>query len=180
MQYQKPSSSDLSFKLESRNLYSILGLYFFSLGTVISGYSLYLLLEVVGSVERNIISWNGEGLFWFLILFFGALFILFLPVEFLGSYRLYNGTFKDLMLNIIYCIFISLLFLFLFQYLIEPQNSIMYDVSSIGKATSFSGFIAVPIFLFLQHSLRNRVSFLDKVSYSSTLLIWILSSQLFL
>ncbi len=180
MQYQKASIGDLGFKLESRNLYSILGLYFFSLGSAISGYSLYLLLEVAGRVDRNIISWNGEGLFWFLLLFLGALFILFLPVEFIGTYRLYNSTFKDLILNIVYCIFISLFFLFMFQYLIEPQNLIMNDVSSIGKATSFSGFIAVPIFLFLQHSLRNTTSFIDRVAYSSTLLIWVLSSQLFL
>ena len=180
MQYEKASIGNLDFKLESRNFYSILCLYFFSLGSGISGYSLYLLLEVVGRVDRNIISWNGEGLFWFLILFLAGLFILFLPVEFIGTYRLYNSTFKDLILNIIYCIFISLFFLFTFQYLLEPQNLIMNDVSSIGKATSFSGFIAVPIFLFLQHSLRNTISFIEKVSYSSTLFIWVLSSQLFL
>ena len=94
-------------------------------------------------------------IFWFLILFLAGLFILFLPVEFIGTYRLYNSTFKDLILNIIYCIFISLFFLFTFQYLLEPQNLIMNDVSSIGKATSFSGFIAVPIFLFLPNLFKS-------------------------
>ena len=62
MQNQSINRSDLSLKLESRNFYSIFGLYLFSLGAVISGYSLYLLLEAVGQVERKISNKNKSNM----------------------------------------------------------------------------------------------------------------------
>ena len=179
MQYQK-IPNDLNFRFESKNFLSIFGLYLFSLGAILSGYSLYLLLESVGRTERIIISWTGQGLFWFLILFLISIFILFIPVEFLNVFRVYNSSFKDLIINIIYSIFISLFFLILFQYSINLETLILNDISSIGKAVSFSGFISVPIILFLLHSLRNTVKLLDRFSYSFVLLTWILSSQLFI
>ena len=179
MQYQK-IPNELNFRFESKNFLSIFGLYLFSLGAILSGYSLYLLLESVGRTERIIISWTGQGLFWFLILFLISIFILFIPVEFLNVFRVYNSSFKDLIINIIYSIFISLFFLILFQYSINLETLILNDISSIGKAVSFSGFISVPIILFLLHSLRNTVNLLDRFSYSFVLLTWILSSQLFI
>ena len=179
MQYQK-IPNDLNFRFESKNFLSIFGLYLFSLGAILSGYSLYLLLESVGRTEIIIISWTGQGLFWFLILFLISIFILFIPVEFLNVFRVYNSSFKDLIINIIYSIFISLFFLILFQYSINLETLILNDISSIGKAVSFSGFISVPIILFLLHSLRNTVNLLDRFSYSFVLLTWILSSQLFI
>ena len=148
MQYQRMSSSNINFRFESKNFFSIFGLYLFSLGAGISGYSLYLLLEVIGRVDRNIITWNGQGLFWTLILFFLGLFILFIPVEFFSVLRVYNATFKDLILNIIYSIFISLSFLIIFQYFVSPATLILNDISSIAKAVSFSGFIAKSIEIF--------------------------------
>ncbi len=180
MKYQRISSNNINFRLESRNFYSIFGLYLFSLGAGISGYSFYLFLEVIGRVDRNIITWNGQGLFWALILFFAGLFILFIPVEFFNVLRVYNATFKDLILNIIYTIFISLTFLIIFQYFMSPETLILNDISSIAKAVSFSGFIAVPLILFMQHSLRNKLNFIDKVSYGLTLIVWMVSSQLFI
>ena len=179
MQYQK-IPNELNFRFESKNFLSIFGLYLFSLGAILSGYSLYLLLESVGRTERIIISWTGQGLFWFLILFLISIFILFIPVEFLNVFRVYNSSFKDLIINIIYSIFISLFFLILFQYSINLETLILNDISSIGKAVSFSGFISVPIILFLLHSLRNTIELLDRFSYSFVLLTWILSSQLFI
>ena len=112
MQYQK-TPNELNFRFESKNFLSIFGLYLFSLGAVLLGYSLYLLLEATESIERKIITWSGQGLFWSLILFFIALFILFIPVEFLNVFKIYNSTFKDLIFNIIYSIGISLLSLVL-------------------------------------------------------------------
>ena len=179
MQYQK-IPNELNFRFESKNFLSIFGLYLFSLGAILSGYSLYLLLESVGRTERIIISWTGQGLFWFLILFLISIFILFIPVEFLNVFRVYNSSFKDLIINIIYSILISLFFLILFQYTINLNTLILNDISSIGKAVSFSGFISVPIILFLLHSLRNTIELLDRFSYSFVLLTWILSSQLFI
>ena len=179
MQYQK-IPNELNFRFESKNFLSIFGLYLFSLGAILSGYSLYLLLESVGRTERIIISWTGQGLFWFLILFLISIFILFIPVEFLNVFRVYNSSFKDLIINIIYSIFISLFFLILFQYSINFETLILNDISSIGKAVSFSGFISVPIILFLLHSLRNTIELVERFSYSFVLLTWIISSQLFI
>ena len=180
MQYETMKSNEIDFTFESRNFSSIFGLYLFSLGAVFSGYSLYLFLEATERVERNIISWSGEGLFWSLILFFIALFILFIPVEFLNVFKIYNSTFKDLIFNIIYSIGISMVSLVLFQFFINSETLIMNDISSIGKSVSFAGFIAVPLILFLQHTFRGSLNIIDKVSYSFTLFVWIVSSQIFL
>ena len=180
MQYETIKSNEIDFTFESKNFSSILGLYLFSLGAVFSGYSLYLLLETIQRVDRNIITWSGQGLFWSLILFLIALFILFIPVEFLNIFKIYNSTFKDLIFNIIYSIGISLVSLVLFQFFINSETLIMNDISSIGKSVSFAGFIAVPLVLFLQHTLRGSLSLIDKSSYSVTLLVWIISSQIFL
>ena len=100
MQYETMKSNQIDFTFESKNFSSIFGLYLFSLGAVFSGYSLYLLLEATESIERKIITWSGQGLFWSLILFFKALFILFIPVEFLNVFKIYNSTYKDLIFNI--------------------------------------------------------------------------------
>ena len=180
MQYETMKSNEIDFTFESKNFSSIFGLYLFSLGAVFSGYSLYLFLEATERVERNIISWSGEGLFWSLILFFIALFILFIPVEFLNVFKIYNSTFKDLIFNIIYSIGISLFSLIIFQYFISSDSLILSDISSIGKSVSFSGFIAVPLILFLQHTIRTSSIFINRLSYSFTLLVWIISSQIFL
>ena len=180
MQYETMKNNEIDFTFESKNFSSIFGLYLFSLGAVFSGYSLYLLLEATQRVERNIITWSGQGLFWSLILFFMALFILFIPVEFLNVFKVYNSTFKDLIFNIIYSIGISLVSLILFQFFIKSETLIMNDISSIGKSVSFAGFIAVPLILFLQHTFRRSLSVIDKSSYSFTLFIWIVSSQIFL
>tara|TARA_B100001250_G_scaffold226726_1_gene194523 strand:+ start:1525 stop:2067 length:543 start_codon:yes stop_codon:yes gene_type:complete len=180
MQYETLTNNEKNFRFESKNFSSILGLYLFSLGTIFSGYSVYLLLESVGRIERTIITWSGQGLFWCLILFFMALFILFIPVEFLNVFKIYNSSFKDLIFNIIYSIGISLVSLMLFQFFISSDTIIMSDISSIGKSVSFAGFIAVPLILFLQHTFRTSLIFIDKISYSFTLLVWIVSSQIFL
>jgi len=180
MQYQNTNISELKLRFESKNFYSIFGLYLFSLGAVISGYSLYLLLEAIGRVDRNIISWSGEGLFWFLILLFTGIFVLFIPIEFLNVFRIYNASFKDLIFNIIYSILISLFFLVVFQFSINPDTLILSDISSIGKAVSFAGFVSIPIILFIQHIFRSSLKVIDKISYSFTLFVWIFSSQVFL
>ena len=180
MQYEKTSFDGIDIKFESRNFLSIFGLYLFSLGAAISGYSFYLLLETIGRVDRNIIEWSGQGLLWSLILFFISIFILFVPVEFFNVYKIYNSSFKDLLTNIFYSIIISLFFLIIFQFFISSETLIMKDISSIGKAVSFSGFISIPLFLFIQHTFRKSFYFIEKISFSVTLLIWILSSQVFL
>ena len=180
MQYQNQKISSLNLGFQSRNFYSILGLYIFSLGSLIGGFSFYLLLESIGFVDSKIISWNGQGLFWFLILFFVSIFLLFIPVEFLNVFKLYNAQFKDLVSNILYVIIFSLFSLVIFQLLLRSETQILFDLKSITRAVSFAGFIAVPLVLFAQHSLRERLPFIDKASYSITLISWVFASQVFL
>jgi len=155
-------------------------LYLFSLGSIYLGYSVYLLMESIGIIEQQVITWNAQGLFWFLILFCVSLFVLFIPVEFLNIFKIYNSSFRDLITNIIIAIFTSLFFLIFFQFFIDPESKILSDVIDIGKAVSFSGFIAVPLVLFLQHNLLRTIDLKDSVSYSVVLFLWVMSSQIFL
>ena len=178
MQNQKISNLDLGF--QTKNFYSILGLYIFSLGSLIGGFSFYLLLESIGFVDSKIISWTGQGLFWFLILFFVSIFLLFIPIEFLNVFKLYNSNFRDLVSNILYVILFSLFSLLIFQFFLSSETQILYDLKSIARAVSFSGFIAIPLVLFGQHSLRNTVPFIDRVSYGITLIFWVVTAQIFL
>ena len=178
MQNQKISNLDLGF--QAKNFYSILGLYIFSLGSLVGGFSLYLLLESTGYVDSEIISWSGQGLFWFLILFFVSIFLLFIPIEFLNVFKLYNGNFRDLVSNILYVILLSLISLLNFQFFLSSETQILYDLKSIARAVSFSGFIAIPLVLFAQHSLRERVPFIDRASYGITLIFWVVTAQIFL
>tara|TARA_Y100000992_G_C21192097_1_gene456070 strand:+ start:31 stop:573 length:543 start_codon:yes stop_codon:yes gene_type:complete len=180
MNYQNLNKEISAISFEKKYFYSIFGLYLFSIGTTILGYSIYLLLESLGLVTKSVISWNAQGLFWFMILFSVSLFILFIPIEFLNTFKIYNLTFKDLILNIIFVILTSLLSLVFFQFFLNPSNLIMNDVIDIGKAISFSGFIAIPLILFLQHNFKRTVGFSDNLSYALTYFLWVLSSQLFL
>ena len=157
MNYQNFNQEISRLNFQKKYFLSIFGLYLFSLGTTILGYSIYLLLESVGIVEKSVTTWNAQGLFWFLILFCVALFVLFVPVEFLNIYKIYNLTFKDLIINIIFVILTSLLTLIFFQFFLNPTNLIMSDIIDIGKAISFSGFIAIPLILFLQHNLKRSI-----------------------
>ena len=99
---------------------------------------------------------------------------------FIFSHYLFFIRSSLVLLNLFFLLSLNLFFLILFQYSINFETLILNDISSIGKAVSFSGFISVPIILFLLHSLRNTIELLDRFSYSSVLLTWILSSQLFI
>ena len=180
MNYQNLNQEISSLNFQKKYFFSIFGLYLFSLGTTILGYSIYLLLQSVGIVEKSVTTWNAQGLFWFLILFCVALFVLFVPIEFLNIYKVYNLTFKDLIINIIFVILTSLLTLIFFQFFLNPTNLIISDIIDIGKAISFSGFIAIPLILFLQHNLKRSIGFSDNFSYSITYFAWVISSQIFL
>ena len=180
MNYQNFNQEINSLNFQKKYFFSIFGLYLFSLGTTILGYSIYLLLESIGLVDKSVITWNAQGLFWFLILFCVALFVLFIPIEFLNVFKIYNLTFKDLIINIIFVILTSLITLIFFQFFLNPSNLIISDIIDIVKAVSFSGFIAIPLILFLQHNLKRSVDFSDTFSYSLIYFAWIISSQIFL
>ena len=180
MKYENMNNQIKNINFQKKHIYSVFGLYLFSLGSIYLGYSVYLLMESIGIIEQQVITWNAQGLFWFLILFCVSLFVLFIPVEFLNIFKIYNSSFRDLITNIIIAIFTSLFFLIFFQFFIDPESKIVSDVIDIGKAVSFSGFIAVPLVLFLQHNLLRTIDLKDSVSYSVVLFLWVMSSQIFL
>ena len=134
MNYQNLNQEIGSLNFQKKYFFSIFGLYLFSLGTTILGYSVYLLLESFGVVDKSVISWNAQGLFWFLVIFCVSLFIMFIPIEFLNVFRIYNQAFKDLIVNIISVIFTSLISLVFFQFFLNPTNLVMSNLIDIGKA----------------------------------------------
>mgnify|MGYP001375060899 FL=1 len=167
------------FGFSFKNILSIASLYFYTLGTLILGFSSYLLFSTINGTNQ-LTNWSGQSLFWTLIIFFAAIFILFLPVEFFNSIKLSNSSFNDLIANVIMVISFSLFFLLLFQTGLGNDNLILIELKAITRSVSFSGFIVVPFVLFILQNFSNRFQMLKKFSFSIVLLIWIISSQFFL
>ena len=180
MQYEVSKLSKNNITLNRNQVFSVIGLYCFVLGTSLLGFSVYLFLESSGFVSQVFISWTGQGLFWSLITFFISVFVLFIPVEFLNEYFIENRSFKDLLTNIISVIFVSLFFLVVLQVLLRNQNIFINEYLAVARAVSFSGFIAIPLVLFIFHNFGKNLYLINKYSYSFILMIWILSTQVFL
>ena len=169
-----------SINFNFKQLKTTLSLYFFTLGTCLLGFSVYLFLESTNFSERSITSWSGQSLFWSLLIFFAALFLLFLPIEFLNSFKFINSSFGDLIANITFAILTSLFFLIFFQILLPINTIIMQEVVSLTRAISFSGFIVIPILIFILNNLERRFSSIYKSNFSVVLLVWIFASQFFI
>ncbi len=176
MNYQ---NTNKVFGSSFKNISSIASLYFYTLGTLILGFSAYLLISTINGTNQ-LTNWSGQSLFWTLIIFFAAIFILFLPVEFFNSIQLSNSSFNDLIANVIMVISFSLLFLLLFQAGLGNNNIILTELKAITRSVSFSGFIVVPFALFVLQNFSNRFQITKKYSFSIVLIIWIISSQFFL
>ena len=180
MQYEVSKIGKDSLNLNRSLVLTVVSLYCFAFGTALLGFSIYLFLESSGFVNQVFTSWTGQGLFWSLITLFVSLFILFLPVEFFNEYFIENSSFKNLLTNIVSVIFISLFFLVIFQILLRNQNIFINEYLVIARAVSFSGFIAIPLILFLFHNFGKNILFIKNYSYSLVLIIWIVSTQIFL
>ena len=180
MQYEVSKLNRNNISLNRNQVFSVIGLYCFVLGTSLLGFSIYLFLESSGFVSQLFISWSGQGLFWSLITFFISLFVLFIPIEFLNEYFIENRSFKDLLTNIVSVIFVSLFFLVVLQVLLRNQNVFINEYLAVARAVSFSGFIAIPLVLFIFHNFGKNLYLINKYSYSLILIIWILSAQVFL
>ena len=180
MQYEVSKLNKNNISLNRNQVFSVICLYCFVLGTSLLGFSVYLFLESSGFVSQTFISWTGQGLFWSLITFFISVFVLFIPVEFLNEYFIENRSFKDLLTNIISVIFVSLFFLVVLQVLLRNQNVFINEYLAVARAVSFSGFIAIPLVLFIFHNFGKNLYLINKYSYSLILIIWILSTQVFL
>ena len=180
MQYEVKKLGKNNLSLNKSQVFSVMGLYCFVLGTSLLGFSIYLFLESSGFVDQSFISWSGQGLFWSFITLFISVFVLFIPVEFFSEYFIENRSFKNLLTNIVSVIFVSLLCLVIFQVLLRNQNVFLSEYLVIARAVSFSGFIAIPLVLFLFHNFGKNLYIIDKYSYSLVLIIWIISTQIFL
>ena len=180
MQYEVSKLGKNNLSLNKSQVFSVMGLYCFVLGTSLLGFSIYLFLESSGFVEQAFINWNGQGLFWSFITLFISIFVLFIPIEFFSIYFIENRSFKNLLTNVVSVIFISLFFLVVFQVLLRNQNVFLTEYLVITRAVSFSGFISIPLVLFLFHNFGRNLQIIKKYSYSLILIIWIISTQIFL
>ncbi len=167
------------FGFRFNNISSIVSLYFYTLGTLILGFSSYLLISTINGTNQ-LTNWSGQSLFWTLIIFFSALFLLFLPIEFFNNVRLSNSSFNDLIANVITVIFLSLFFLLLFQTGLRNENLVLIELKAITRSVSFSGFIVIPFMLFVLQNFSNKIQIINRFSFSIVLLTWIISSQFFL
>ena len=154
-----------------------LSLYFFTLGSSFLGLALYLFLETVGYTDKIITSWSGQGAFWSIVISSISIFLLFLPIEFFNQFKLSNTSFNDLIVNIISTILISIFSLVLFQILLPEGMLLTPYISSLTRATSFSGFIVIPIFLFFLNYIERNIRLISKYTYYLVLLMWIISSK---
>jgi len=159
---------------------SSLSLYFFTLGSSFLGLSFYLFLETIGYTDKVITSWSGQGVFWVVVLSSISIFFLFLPIEFFNQFKLLNTSFNELIVNIISTILISIISLVLFQVLLPESMLLSPYISSLTRATSFSGFIVIPIFLFLLNYLERSFRIVSEYTYYLVLLMWIISSKFFI
>ena len=94
MQYEVSKLGKNNISLNKNQIFPVMGLYCFVLGTSLLGFSVYLFLESSGFVEQVFINWSGQGLFWSFITLFISLFVLFIPVEFLANTLLKIGHLK--------------------------------------------------------------------------------------
>ena len=78
MQYEVSKLGKNNLSLNKIQVFSVVGLYCFVLGTSLLGFSIYLFLESSGFVEQAFINWSGQGLFGLLLLYlFHYLFYLY-------------------------------------------------------------------------------------------------------
>ena len=166
-------------KISNNIISSVVSLYMYTLGSLLMGFSIYLMLQTTND-ENTLTTWSGQAMFWSLIIFFMALFILFFPIEFLNYPVLKNSNFSDLVVNIFIVIFFSAFLLISTQLFIPSDNSIFIELKAITRAVSFSGFITIPIVLFILQNFGSKLALVKNYSFSVVLLIWILSSQLFI
>ena len=81
MQYEVSKLGKNNLSLNKSQVFSVIGLYCFVLGTSLLGFSIYLFLESSGFVEQALINWSGQGLFWSFITLFISLFVFFIPIH---------------------------------------------------------------------------------------------------
>ena len=163
-----------------KNILNIVSLFLLSFASSLLGYSGYLFLEAVSFVEREYSSWSGEALMWSLILFFAALFILFIPVELKLIKKDNSADFQNVIGRILVTVTLSILILFLSSALFAGRNAIMQNIYLILRAYAFSGLVFVNIGTFLIWWASSKLEILNRYSFTLTGTIWILGTLIFI
>ena len=172
-------TNNIISKISNNIISSVVSLYMYTLGSLLMGFSIYLMIQTTND-DNTLTTWSGQAMFWSLIIFFLALFILFFPIEFLNYPVLKNSNFSDLVMNIFIVIFFSAFLLISTQILIPSDSLILIELKAITRAVSFSGFITIPMALFILQNFGSKLVLVKNYSFSFVLLIWIISSQLFI
>ena len=163
-----------------KNILNIVSLFLLSFASSLLGYSGYLFLEAFSFVEREYSSWSGEALMWSLILFFAALFILFIPVELKLIKKDNSADFQNVIGRILVTVTLSIVILFLSSALFAGRNAIMQNIYLILRAYAFSGLVFVNIGTFLIWWASSKLEILDRYSFTLTGTIWILGTLIFI
>ena len=163
-----------------KNILNIVSLFFLSFASSLLGYSVYLFLEAFSFIEKEYSSWSGEALMWSLILFFAALFILFIPVELKLIKKDNSADFQNVIGRILVTVTLSILILFLSSALFAGRNAIMQNIYLILRAYAFSGLVFVNIGTFLIWWASSKLEILDRYSFTLTGTIWILGTLIFI
>ncbi len=163
-----------------KNILNIVSLFLLSFASSLLGYSGYLFLEAFSFVEREYSSWSGEALMWSLILFFAALFILFIPVELKLIKKDNSADFQNVIGRILVTVTLSIVILFLSSALFAGRNAIMQNIYLILRAYAFSGLVFVNIGTFLIWWASSKLEILNRYSFTLTGTIWILGTLIFI
>lgn len=177
---------DINFKTNPfqggflRNISNIVSLFLLSFSSSLLGYSVYLLLEAFSLIDKKYSSWNGEALMWGLIIFFVALFVLFIPVELKLIKKDDASDFQSVISTIFLTVVLSILILFLSSFFFAGRNVIIHNIYLILRAYAFSGLVFVNIGTFLIWWGSSKLDFLQKYSFTFTGTIWVLGTLIFI
>jgi len=163
-----------------KNILNIVSLFFLSFASSLLGYSVYLFLEAFSFIEKEYSSWSGEALMWSLILFFAALFLLFIPLELKLIKKDNSADFQNVIGRILITVILSILILFLSSALFAGRNAIMQNIYLILRAYAFSGLVFVNIGTFLIWWASSKLEILNRYSFTLTGTIWILGTLIFI
>ena len=163
-----------------KNIFNIVSVFLLSFASSLLGYSGYLFLEAFSFIERKYSTWSGEALMWGLILFFAALFILFIPVELKLIKKDDTTDFQNVIGRILVTVVLSIFILFLSSSLFAGRNAIMQNIYLILRAYAFSGLVFVNIGTFLIWWASSKLDILNRYSFTLTGTIWVLGTLIFI
>ncbi len=162
------------------NLSNIVSLFLLSFSSSLLGYSVYLLLEAFSLIDKKYSSWNGEALMWALVLFFAALFVLFIPVELKLIKKDDASDFQSVIARIFITVILSILILAISSFFFAGRNAIIHNIYLILRAYAFSGLVFVNVGTFLIWWGSNKLDILKTYSFTLTGAIWVLGTLIFI